>query len=132
MGKEDGAMIPGQEIGRLEIDWDSVPTAADLFGELHLAEQTRPAPAATDLAERHTIFHGLGVCAVAAGAAAWLSEHYAFPIILLGLLIGLSMSFVARDPRTHKGLDFASRTCLRLGVVLLGFQVTFAQIGSLG
>ena len=68
----------------------------------------------------------------AAAAAAWLSEHYAFPIILLGLLIGLSLSFVARDPRTHKGLDFASRTCLRLGVVLLGFQVTFAQIGSLG
>ena len=115
-----------------EIDWDSVPSAADLFGELHLAEQAHPVAAAGAPPERHTIFHGLGVCAVAAAAAAWLSEHYAFPIILLGLLIGLAMSFVARDPRTHKGLDFASRTCLRLGVVLLGFQVTFAQIGSLG
>ena len=36
-------------------------------------------------------------------AAAWLSEHYMFPIILLGLLIGLSLSFVARDPRTPYG-----------------------------
>ncbi|OZA61981.1 MAG: hypothetical protein B7X78_06850, partial [Sphingomonadales bacterium 39-62-4] len=35
-------------------------------------------------------------------------------------------------PRSHMGLDFASRTCLRFGVVLLGLQVTFSQIGSLG
>ncbi|MFN3468583.1 MAG: YeiH family protein [Novosphingobium sp.] len=109
------------------IDWDSLPSAADLFGEIHLAELTPPpAPA------RDTVFHGLAICAIAAAAAAWLSEHYHFPIILLGLLIGLSLSFVARDPRSHRGLDFASRTCLRLGVVLLGLQVTFGQIGSLG
>ncbi len=120
-------MTRQQETARNEIDWDSLPSAADLFGELDLAHQPQRLPA-----ERPTIFHGLGVCAVAAAAAAWLSEHYHFPIILLGLLIGLSLSFVAREPQTHKGLDFASRTCLRLGVVLLGFQVTFAQIGSLG
>ena len=114
---------------RQEIDWDSLPSAADLFGELHLAEQ-RP-PASAD-APKESILPGLSICAIAAAAAAWLSEHYHFPIILLGLLIGLSMSFVAREPRSHRGLDFASRTCLRLGVVLLGFQVTFGQIGSLG
>jgi uncharacterized integral membrane protein (TIGR00698 family) len=115
-------------VGRAEIDWESLPSAADLFGEIHLA-QDAPAPAPE---ERETVFHGLAICAIAAAAAAWLSEHYHFPIILLGLLIGLSLSFVAKDSRSHKGLDFASRTCLRLGVVLLGLQVTFSQIGSLG
>lgn len=114
-------------MARQEIDWDSLPSAADLFGEMHLAEAA-PLPAEP----RETVFHGLAICAIAAAAAAWLSEHYHFPIILLGLLIGLSLSFVARDPRSHMGLDFASRTCLRLGVVLLGLQVTFTQIGSLG
>lgn len=115
-------------MGRAEIDWDSLPSAADLFGEIHLA-QTVPPPVAE---ERETVFHGLAICVIAAAAAGWLSEHYHFPIILLGLLIGLSLSFVARDPRSHMGLDFASRTCLRFGVVLLGLQVTFGQIGSLG
>lgn len=115
-------------MGRAEIDWESLPSAADLFGEIHLAQTVLP-PAAE---ERETVFHGLAICVIAAAAAAWLSEHYHFPIILLGLLIGLSLSFVARDPRSHMGLDFASRTCLRFGVVLLGLQVTFGQIGSLG
>lgn len=124
---------------RQEIDWDSLPAAGDLFGEMYLAEAaptavSEAAPVSTDTPEkpRDTVFQGLIICAIAAAAAAWLSEHYMFPIILLGLLIGLSMSFVARDPRSHMGLDFASRTCLRFGVVLLGLQVTFSQIGSLG
>lgn len=117
-------------VTRHEIDWESLPSAADLFGEIHLSAQTPPTAAAP--APRESVLPGLTICGIAAGAAAWLSEHYHFPIILLGLLIGLSMSFVAREPRSHRGLDFASRTCLRLGVVLLGFQVTFGQIGSLG
>lgn len=116
---------------RQEIDWDSLPSAADLFGEMYLAE-TAPDTEPTATKPRDTVFQGLAICAIAAAAAAWLSEHYMFPIILLGLLIGLSLSFVARDPRSHMGLDFASRTCLRFGVVLLGLQVTFSQIGSLG
>lgn len=118
-----------------KIDWDSLPSSADLFGEMYLAEiapTTSRAAAAAEPRPRQTVFQGLVICAIAAAAAAWLSEHYMFPIILLGLLIGLSLSFVARDPGSHMGLDFASRTCLRLGVVLLGLQVTFSQIGSLG
>jgi uncharacterized integral membrane protein (TIGR00698 family) len=110
-------------------DWDALPYGGDLFGEIHLAESRR---SETETAAKDSLFPGLAICGVAAAAAAWLSEHYHFPIILLGLLVGLSLSFVARDIRTHKGLDFASRTCLRWGIVILGFQVTFMQIGALG
>lgn len=109
------------------MDWASLHGAGDLFGEIHLAEQTRPP-------ERRIsdYFPGLAVCATAAAAAAWLSDHYGFPIILLGLIVGLALNFISADERTHKGLDFASRTCLRIGIVVLGLQVTFVQIANLG
>ncbi len=81
---------------------------------------------------RGSLLPGLSVCGVASLAAAWLSGHYGVPIILMGLLLGLALNFVAADPRTHPGLEFAGRTCLRVGIVLLGTQVTLMQIGALG
>lgn len=108
---------------------DDVPHSHDLFGEIYLAETSMAQDADTG---KGSYFPGLAACGVAAAAAAWLSDHYGFPIILLGLLIGLSLNFIAHDPRTHRGLDFAARTCLRLGIVALGLQVTLSQIGSLG
>ncbi len=113
--------------GKGGIDWDALPHGGDLFGELHLAEMLPRTPAT-----RAPLFPGLALCGVAAAAAAWLSEHYGFPIILLGLLVGLSLNFISHDPRSHAGLDFASRTCLRWGIVVLGLQVTVAQIQTLG
>ncbi len=112
------------------IDWDTLPYGGDLFGEMYLAEQE--VHAVTTGSTGRAVVPGLVACGVGAAAAAWLAEHYGFPIILLGLLVGLSLNFVAREPGTHRGLDFASRTFLRWGIVLLGLQVTFGQIGSLG
>ncbi|MCT2559606.1 putative sulfate exporter family transporter [Tsuneonella sp. YG55] len=110
-----------------------LPYAGDLFGEIYLAETM---PASVEPIDRWSaltrFLPGLAIVAVAAGTAAWLAEHYGFPIILLGLLIGLSLNFVAREPATHAGLDLASRTCLRWGIVALGFQVTFAQVIAIG
>jgi uncharacterized integral membrane protein (TIGR00698 family) len=106
------------------------PFAGDLFGEMQLAPEGGAAPVAT--APRQPYFPGLAACAAGAAAAAWLSERYGFPIILLGLLVGLSLNFVSSDPRTHWGLDFASRTFLRFGIVTLGLQVSFAQVMALG
>lgn len=102
--------------------------AGDLYGEILIADAT-DAGAQT---LRDPIWPGLAICGIAALAATWLSEHYGMPIILLGLLIGLALNFVAGDERTHRGLDFASRTFLRIGIVILGTQVTFAQIAAIG
>jgi len=106
--------------------WNDLPSGGDLFGELHLAQT------AAGVAPKGSLFPGLAACAAASAAAAWLSDHYGFPIILLGLLVGLALNFISADERTHKGLDFASRSFLRIGIVVLGLQVTFAQIVVLG
>jgi uncharacterized integral membrane protein (TIGR00698 family) len=118
---------PSNGSGWSGIDWEALPHGGDLFGELDYAEHQ-----ARKTKHRDSIWPGMVICAVAAGSAAWLSEHYGFPMMLLGLLIGLSLNFITRDPQTHRGLDFASRTCLRVGIIALGLQVTFEEIRQLG
>ena len=102
------------------IDWDAMPHGGDLYGEMHLAE-TSPEP-------RDSLVPGLLACGAAAGASAWLADQCGFPVILLGLLVGLSLNFIGRDPGTHRGLDFASRTFLRLGIVALGLPAFAALL----
>ncbi|WP_299196456.1 putative sulfate exporter family transporter [uncultured Erythrobacter sp.] len=98
----------------------------DLFGELAYADEVETKPTITALVP------GLLIAGIAAMAAAFLSATYSFPLMLAGLLLGFSMSFVAQDARTHAGFDFASRTLLRVGIVLLGLQVTLGQIMEMG
>jgi uncharacterized integral membrane protein (TIGR00698 family) len=99
--------------------------AGDLYGELALLEG---APRAARLA----LAPGLAAGIVVSLAAAFVSTTYGVPLILMGLLLGLAMSFVGQIERTHAGLDFCSRTVLRVGIVLLGLQVTLGQIAELG
>ncbi len=106
-----------------DYDW---PMAADLYGEMQL-EAHPPA--------RHQwrdFVPGILVTAIAALAAAWLADHYAAPIVLMGLLIGLALSFLSQDKRTHAGLDLMSQTALRIGIVFVGARITAAQLVDLG
>ena len=102
-----------------------LPAVADLYGELQLTEPTRRLTAASYIP-------GLVFVSVVALAALWLSEHYGPPAILMGLLIGLALNFVNADKRLSAGLDFASKTVLRFGIVLIGMRITFSEISSLG
>ena len=100
--------------------------AADLYGELQLEAHPPARRRVRDYAP------GALVAGIAALAAAWLSDHYAAPIVLMGLLIGLSLSFLSQDKRTHAGLDLLSQTALRIGIVLVGARITAAQMAELG
>ncbi len=106
-----------------DYDW---PMAADLYGEMQL-EANPPAKH-----RPRDYLHGVLVTAIAALAAAWLADHYAVPLVLMGLLIGLALSFLSQDKRTHAGLDLMSQTALRIGIVLVGARITAEQLVDLG
>jgi uncharacterized integral membrane protein (TIGR00698 family) len=75
---------------------------------------------------------GLVIAGMVALAASWLAEHYATPVMLFALLLGIAVNFLSRDEHCQPGIDFASRSILRLGVALLGARITLDQIQSLG
>lgn len=75
---------------------------------------------------------GLMLALLVAIAATFLVEHHGGSVMLLALLLGMAFHFLSAEPRTAPGIDFASRTVLRIGVGLLGARVTFDQIGALG
>lgn len=100
----------------------TIVTAADLYCELYEPESS----------SLRDYWPGLLVTAAAVLAASFLSSHYGAPLALMGLLIGLSLSFLNQDPRLRKGLGFASHTLLRVGIMLIGLRITASQIADLG
>jgi len=83
-------------------------------------------------ARSRQLFPGLVACVIVAAAASFLSEHYAAPVMLFALLLGMAMNFLAAEGACNPGIEFAARTVLRVGVALLGIRITLAQIVSLG
>jgi uncharacterized integral membrane protein (TIGR00698 family) len=79
-----------------------------------------------------TLGPGLVIAGLVALAASWLAEHYATPVMLFALLLGIAVNFLSQDERCKPGLEFASRNVLRVGVALLGARITYDQIQSLG
>ena len=75
---------------------------------------------------------GLLASLVIAAAAAFLADHYAGPVMLFALLLGMAMNFLSGVDQCKAGISFASRTVLRLGVALLGFRITLWEVAALG
>jgi uncharacterized integral membrane protein (TIGR00698 family) len=80
----------------------------------------------------HAIYPGFLVAATIALASTWLAQHYGAPVMLFALLFGMAFHFLHEEGRCVAGIEFASRSVLRLGVALLGARITFSQIASLG
>lgn len=78
-------------------------------------------------------FPGFAVSVLVAATAQFLSEHYGAPAMLLALLLGLALNFLADEgTRTAPGIAFTSRTVLRLGVALLGARISVDMLAALG
>ncbi len=75
---------------------------------------------------------GLMFALVLALAANFLSEHYGAPVMLFALLLGMAFHFMSEEGRAVAGIEFASKSLLRLGVGLLGARITFEQMMTLG
>ena len=106
--------------------------AGDLYGEMMLADTAAASAGKAEKKPLSRFIPGLAISAIAGAAAAWLAQNYGVPVILAGLLLGLSLNFASGDPRTHDGLDAVSRHGLRAGIALLGFQVTVMQVLAMG
>lgn len=75
---------------------------------------------------------GLVIAGLVALAASWLAEHYATPVMLFALLLGIAVNFLSQDERCKPGLEFASRTVLRVGVALLGTRTSLGDLAQVG
>jgi uncharacterized integral membrane protein (TIGR00698 family) len=75
---------------------------------------------------------GTLLAGVLALAATFVSTLHGGPQLLYALFFGISFHYLSQEPRTKPGIEFCSRTVLRLGVGLLGARITLAQIAALG
>ncbi len=75
---------------------------------------------------------GVLVCVTIALATTFIADHYGGPTLLYALLFGMSLHFLSEEGRCLAGVEFASRTILRLGVALLGVRITIEQVMELG
>lgn len=78
------------------------------------------------------LFPGVMAAGVVAIAATFLSQHYGGPVMLFALLLGMALYFLSQEGRCGPGIEFAARGLLRFAIALLGTQITFAEIISLG
>lgn len=85
------------------------------------------------LSDLKVYFPGFAVSSLVAVTAVFLSEHYGAPAMLLALLIGLALNFLAEDgARTGPGITYTARTVLRLGVALLGARISLEMLADIG
>lgn len=83
--------------------------------------------------EIKALFPGFAVSVLVAATAQFLSEHYGAPAMLLALLLGLALNFLAEEgTRTAPGIEFTARVVLRLGVALLGARISVDLLATLG
>jgi uncharacterized membrane protein YadS len=80
----------------------------------------------------HAVYPGLLVAGTIALASTWLAQHYTAPVMLFALLFGMAFHFLHEEGRCVAGIEFTSRSVLRVGVGLLGVRITLGQIASLG
>ena len=75
---------------------------------------------------------GLLASAIIAAAAGLVANVSGGPIMLFALLLGLAMNFLGEVERCSAGIAFTAKVVLRLGVALLGLNITMGEIASLG
>jgi uncharacterized integral membrane protein (TIGR00698 family) len=78
------------------------------------------------------VWPGWATCVLIALAASFVAALHQGPPMLYALLFGTALHCQSPEDRTAAGVDFCSRTLLRLGVGLLGARITWEQVAGLG
>jgi uncharacterized integral membrane protein (TIGR00698 family) len=75
---------------------------------------------------------GLLLSVTIALAVRFISDRLGGPAMLYALLFGMAFNFLTEDERFARGIRFASRNILRIGVALLGLRITTDEVMELG
>ncbi len=78
------------------------------------------------------ILPGFLIALTVAAAANFVALAYGGPVMLLALLIGMALNFLAAEEHAAPGLQFATKPVLQVGVALLGLRIAFSDITALG
>lgn len=79
------------------------------------------------------LFPGFAVVVLVGITAQFLSDHYGAPAMLMAVLLGLSLNFLAEEgTKTRPGIDAAAHGVLRIGVALLGARISVQMVADLG
>lgn len=78
------------------------------------------------------VWPGCATCVLIALAASFVAALHQGPPMLYALLFGTALHYQSQEERTAPGVEFCSRTLLRLGVGLLGARITWEQVSGLG
>jgi uncharacterized integral membrane protein (TIGR00698 family) len=105
-------------------------TVMDIDFAAHLsALRSRIGPA---LVEGRRFAPGILVSATIAMAATFISDHHGGPTLLYALLVGIAFHFLSKETAAAPGIEFSSKTILRVGVALLGARISVGQMAELG
>lgn len=91
-----------------------------------------PVPIAGLLDTVRLVLPGLALAVVLAMAAKFVATSYGGPTMLFALLFGMAFNFLAKDNKCLPGINFTSKTILRIGVALLGVRLMFGDLSALG
>lgn len=97
-----------------------------------LSPSTTAAQPAGLLQHLRQLFPGIAFSCVIAMAATLVSTLHGGPQFLYAVFFGVGFHYLSHDATTRPGIEFCSRTVLRLGVGLLGARITASQIAGLG
>lgn len=75
---------------------------------------------------------GAIVSAFVAMAATFVTEHFGGPVMLYALLFGIAVNFLSQSEQCAPGITWSAKSVLRLGVAMLGIQVTLQDLALLG
>ena len=74
---------------------------------------------------------GALLCFFIGFVATFLGSQYGAPQMLFALLLGMALNFLSKSSTYQQGIEFSSKSILRIGVALLGLRITFGDISTL-
>ncbi len=75
---------------------------------------------------------GASLCLIIAIAATFVSGYVQVPVMMLALLFGMILHFMSKNELTKNGVQFTSRSILRIGVSLIGARIAISDFTNLG